>query len=573
VTRVYRDVHFFCGLGGFARGFQRGLGRFGAETARFAPLGGVDCDGEACEDFGRLTGLRALQADVAAMTPEDLRRFCGDEAPDVVAASPPCKSHSGLISNDLAATPKYQAMAELAVRWLWLTLEAWPSRPPRIIVMENVPRITSRGAPFLHIVRSLLQSYGYAVHEAAHDCGALGGLAQHRQRYLILARHRESVPVVVYRPVPRRVRPVGEVIGPLAFPDDPAAGAHHRLPRIEWLTWLRLALIPAGKDWRSLPEGPYAMVAAPEALAQWKGRPGPMGVADWSRPTRAIIGKAGVTQSNGIAAVADPTFPEGRVPFNHVLRTVGWAEPSPAVTSSDGYVADPRLERPRHKGAYGVMPWDRPGRTVIGGPANGTEFVADPRASSAEWFGDVYGVVPWTEPSGAVTGRANSSTGAFTVADPRLGCEPRNGTYGVIPWDTPAGTVTGAADVHAARAAIQDPRDVRPLRDRPDPPPVVISPHDGTWHRPLTTLELAALQSIDLRDPQGRPVELAGRSQSRHRERIGNAVPPDAAQAIADVILTSLLASDLGFAFALGGGEYWVRREEEPLDGLMEGCA
>ncbi|MFX8262592.1 hypothetical protein ABTL46_22305, partial [Acinetobacter baumannii] len=62
----------------------------------------------------------------------------------------------------------------------------------------------------------------------------------------------------------------------------------------------------------------------------------------------------------------------------------------------------------------------------------------------------------------------------------------------------------------------------------------VIRAMDGTWHRPFTTLELAALQSlVDFDQPA---LELAGTSDSLWREHIGNMVPPDAAEAMFGVI-------------------------------------
>jgi hypothetical protein len=79
-----------------------------------------------------------------------------------------------------------------------------------------------------------------------------GRLAQHRRRYLLVARHRTTVPAILYQPPPRRVKPVGDVLSPLPPPDDPAAGPMHRLPRLQWRTWVRLALIPAGSDRRDL---------------------------------------------------------------------------------------------------------------------------------------------------------------------------------------------------------------------------------------------------------------------------------------------------------------------------------
>lgn len=79
---------------------------------------------------------------------------------------------------------------------------------------------------------------------------------------------------------------------------------------------------------------------------------------------------------------------------------------------------------------------------------------------------------------------------------------------------------------------------------------------DGTWHRPLTTLELAALQGFPVL-VDGKPLVLAGTSHTRWREAIGNAVPPPAALAIGEQLLRALLIAKLG-AFALDSNPVWV---------------
>ena len=76
----------------------------------------------------------------------------------------------------------------------------------------------------------------------------------------------------------------------------------------------------------------------------------------------------------------------------------------------------------------------------------------------------------------------------------------------------------------------------------------VIRALDDTWHRPFTTLELAALQSLV--DPE-EFLELDGLSDSAWRERIGNAVPRDAAAAIAGVMGRTLLLAATGQTFML----------------------
>ena len=93
--------------------------------------------------------------------------------------------------------------------------------------------------------------------------------------------------------------------------------------------------------------------------------------------------------------------------------------------------------------------------------------------------------------------------------------------------------------------------------------PVILAA-DGTWHRPLTTLELAVLQGLPAVH-NGAPLTLAGTSNSAHRERIGNAVPVQAATAIAEQMLQTLLSADLG-AFALSSdGGVWVEPQREAI--------
>jgi hypothetical protein len=87
----------------------------------------------------------------------------------------------------------------------------------------------------------------------------------------------------------------------------------------------------------------------------------------------------------------------------------------------------------------------------------------------------------------------------------------------------------------------------------------VIHALDGTWHRPFTTLELAALQSLVDPDEVAAGFSLDGQSDSAWRERIGNAVPPDAAAAIAGVMGTTLLLAWSGETFVLSSQPIWVQ--------------
>ncbi len=319
-----------------------------------------------------LTGSPALCSDVTLLSPADLRRFAGKRAPDVVFMSPPCKGASRLLSAAKSKLPKYQALNRLAAIWTRLMLASWEERP-KLVLLENVPGIRSRAAETIAEVRRLLGAAGYVFHEQTHDCGELGGLGQRRERFLLVARHERSLPPFLYQPPKKRVRGVGEVIGALPMPGDPAAGPLHRLPKLAPLTWERLRLIPAGGDWRDL-EGVLAEgQARREVFERYR-------VTPWDQPASTVAGSG----TNGTYAVADPRV----------------------KTAFDA--------------GYGVLAWDQAARTIAGKShiGCGAYAVADPRLGCSPRSG-TYGVLSWAAPAGTITGNARVDCGAFAVADPR----------------------------------------------------------------------------------------------------------------------------------------------------------
>ncbi|EXJ13596.1 DNA cytosine methyltransferase [Imhoffiella purpurea] len=536
-----RHFHLFCGLGGGAAGFNRGQARVGSLTARFRCLGGIDSDPAAVRDFSRLAGVPGTcldlfdrdqyhdwhgqepPADWREATPEDLRRAAGHEAPDILFTSPPCKGFSGLLSERLSTSARYAALNRLTLRGLWLALEAWADDPPAFILLENVPRIASRGAHLLDQIQDLLGRYGYASARTTHDCGTLGGLSQTRRRFLLVARNLGKVPPHLYEPPYRPLRSVGDTLGRWPLPDAPEAGPMHALPALQWRTWVRLAFVEAGGDWRSLARlriqdgvlADYLIVPA-----MWRGG---LGVCAWGQAAGTLTADA--RPSKGAFAVADPRRPEGRAEF----------------------------------GQYGVLRWDETSQTVTGKAAVGAGrfAVSDPRCNwSPNAHRNKLALIPWDGTAATVTGSRGAYSGALSVADPRCGIRAEShsaaGCYGVVSWDDPAGTVIGSARHDNGRFNVADPR----IPDPGEPLRCCIVAEDGTWHRPFTTLELAALQGLS--DPD-QPLVLDGGSHGRWRERIGNAVPPPAAAAIASEIGRTLLLAHAGESFALSDTPVWVR--------------
>ncbi|MFG4007091.1 DNA cytosine methyltransferase [Pseudomonas aeruginosa] len=545
IKRTLYHFHFCCGLGGGAAGFNRARPRVGNVEAHWECLGGIDVDPAGLRDFERLAGVPGTLLDLFTRdqyvrfhgkeppagwreaTPEDVRRAAQGKRPDAVFISSPCKGASGLLSEKLSLTPKYKALNELTLRCIWLMGEAWADDPVPLIVFENVPRLASRGRHLLDQINSLLGSFGYAVAETTHDCGELGGLAQSRKRFLLVARHVEKVPPFLYEPEKKSLRAVGDILGRMPLPGDiDAAGPMHRIPSLHWKTWVRLALVEAGSDWRSLNKLAIEDGHLRDLVIVPEYRSGYMGVHGWDDTASTIAGRSGPT--NGAFSVADPRYRQASN-WNHGQQfgVIRWGESAPTIPGQTMpgqgtfSVADPRPNWNRHSGNYRVIRYDQPAGTIIAGGKGvqgGQQSVADPRIlhrgkGDNYLTGGHYGVIGFNQHSGAIAASSRYDSGRFSVADPRI----------------------PAADERLT---------------------CIIRSLDGTWHRPFTTLELAALQSLV--DPEEQLI-LDGLSDSDWRERIGNAVPPAAAEAIAGVMGTTLLLAEAGETFMLSNTPIWVR--------------
>ncbi|ERW38795.1 hypothetical protein Q033_02480 [Pseudomonas aeruginosa BWHPSA020] len=620
LKRTLYHFHFCCGLGGGAAGFNRARPRVGNVEAHWECLGGIDVDPAGLRDFERLAGVPGTLLDLFTRdqyirfhgteppagwreaTPEDIRRAAGGRRPDAVFISSPCKGASGLLSEKMSLTPKYQALNELTLRCIWLMGEAWADDPVPLIVFENVPRLASRGRHLLDQIGQLLGGFGYAVAETTHDCGELGGLAQSRKRFLLVARHVEKVPPFLYEPEKKSLRAVGDILGRMPLPGDiEAAGPMHRVPSLQWKTWVRLALVRAGSDWRSLNELAVEDGYLRDLIIVPEYHRGVLGVNHWGNSCGVVAGAS--RPMNGRFSVADPRAPANALQYQQYgvrrwtdtsgaiigVKSPGqgtysvadprgqsfgkypvtdWGGPSGTViaasTTGQGAfaVADPRPGGVRHNNVFRVVSMGSHAGTVTGGhsPSSGGQAVADPRyhnwhpgASSRKLH-----VGEWGSATGTVTGSQQVASGALSIADPRVLDRTKGdayltgGHYGVVGFDQSAGAVSASARHDNGRWSVADPR-MPAANDRLT---CIIQSLDGTWHRPFTTLELAALQSLV--DPEEQLV-LDGLSDSDWRERIGNAVPPAAAEAIAGVMGTTLLLAEQGETFMLSNTPIWVR--------------
>lgn len=604
-VREFKTVHFCGGIGGCSLGMQQSELEYRGITGRFRTLFSLDVDPGACEAYRKITGSKAVcddmfdreqyilfhgrepEEDWQEVTAEDLREWAGGEYPDVIFISAPCKGFSRLLPNAAAQKPKYKALNKLALRAMTMAMDAWGDNPPAVILFENVPGIETRGAEMLAQVKTILGMYGYVFHEGHHDCGEIGNLGQRRVRYLMIARQPKKLPSFIYQPPKLGHRTIGDVLGPLPLPGDMEHGGKmHRIPQLAWKTWERLALIPAGKDWRALKDlnhsphnGAYLVApwdaAGPAVCANTRvghagsvtsvsdpriqghdGKlPNAYQVQQWDKPARTVTGQTDI--QTGALSVADVRMQNSNR-FGSNLKVSEWDKAAPTITgarldSGSVVVADERTKH--YNNILKVCDWNEPGAAITGGSGvmSGGLTVNDPRN---QW--SRYKVVRWEGTAPAVVGQSNVKGSAASVGDPRISEKWSGaGNFKVMLWDQPSNAMTSSADVHAGAAAVADPR-----IPGPDERGVwIIVALDGTWHRPITTFEMAMLQGF----PQlleGKPFELPGNSDAKWREWIGNAVPVQAATAMGNALLSTMLPNYVGdWHWDIDGNDVWVREQ------------
>ena len=330
-------------------------------------------------------------------------------------------------------------------------------------------------------------------------------------------------------------------------------------------------------------------VADPRAHnAQWNR--GVLGVNDWSNPTGVVPGAS--RPGNGNHSVADPRI--SKPMFNSIYRIVPYNGPTPAITGPGGAgggvcVAGQRGAQNTHGDkAYNVQ--GRKGAQKKDDKDDDqTSFaIDDPKPGyGPNTHHNVMRVQGYDQPAGTITGSNHPAGGCGNVADPRYAVADPRTTHGkqahsnklkVVDSKKAAPTLTTSDRVGSGALCVASERldygydvvgDNLPT-SLPSPDERLVAriiARDGTWHRPFTTLEAAALQSLF--DPEifanGGSFNLESTSDAEKREWIGNAVPSDAARGMAETIGRTLILAETGQTFTLSSDAIWCNPLEFAL--------
>lgn len=312
---------------------------------------------------------------------------------------------------------------------------------------------------------------------------------------------------------------------------------------------------------------------------------GGFGVNSWNSPAHTVVGRAEVANAWACAATPLAAGP----------RRARW---SGGRRGDRGGAVDPRLSCRQWSGAYGVCDPAEPAPTILAAMRhdNSAASYADTKLGYRE-AGDeaagrhsgrgCYGVVDPTAPAPTIRGHMEIRQAPGAIAaplasvDPRVDWDPgehkgRPHNYGVQDWSRPASTIRGKQTTQNSRASVAHPEypvpthrlvyDADgelvllgpPILDWDEICYLVIQSPDGSWHRPMTDLELAVLQSLPA-EHNGEMLALRGPSGKR-REHIGNMLPKHAARAIARSMRATLDQPRADFKL-VGNGKIWVRPE------------
>ena len=316
-------VDLFAGGGGLTVGLKR---------AGFEVLAAVEIDKHASATYrANHHEVKLLEQNITTVSGEQLRQLTGSTTVDLLAGCPPCQGFTSL-NRRRKEDPRNQLILEMSR----LATEI----RPRAIMMENVPRLTTKGKDLYQQLKSNLESLGYVLKEGVDILEAADfGVPQRRRRLVLLAGHGFKIGL----PSPTnskygkgdlpRWKTVRDVIGHSAGLGRPsttleAAAQFGNLSKSSWhivrqLTPQnieRIKIAESGKSWASIPER-----LRPRChQGTYRGFPNVYGRMEWDQPSPTIT--AGCT-----------TFSKGRFGHPSENRTISVREAALLQTFPPGY--------------------------------------------------------------------------------------------------------------------------------------------------------------------------------------------------------------------------------------------
>ena len=295
-------IDVFAGGGGLTVGLKR---------AGFRVVAAVELEPHAFSTYkANHPEVKCLKQDIATVAGAALLELAGTARIDLLAGCPPCQGFTSLTAK---YKDKEDPRNELVLEMARLTEEI----QPRVIMMENVPGLTKKGASLYRQLRVRLQALDYRLTEGILQVADYG-VPQFRRRFVLL----------------------GGLGFEIALPDATHSGSPTD------------GLAP----WRTVRD---AIVGMPEpvTLAQAKAK-GDVERSDWhivrelsaKNIERIKVARAGETWRHIPEHLRPACHRDDYVGFTNVYGRMEWDRPSPTITGgcttfSKGRFGHPKADR------------------------------------------------------------------------------------------------------------------------------------------------------------------------------------------------------------------------------------
>lgn len=323
---VIQAVDLFCGVGGLTHGMLRAGIKVGA---------GVDIDRHCKFSFEANNDAKFIEADVAEMQADQIRRLFGNKEITLLAGCAPCQPFSTYSRS--GRNQNYETQWPLLRHFGRLVSEVQPT----LLTMENVPQLLDH-----QVFQSFLSSLeGYSLWWKVIDCTTFG-IPQTRKRLVLLGSKLgpEKLGLLETGNPPITVRQTLEHLPALSAgendPDDPL----HTAPALSAVNLERIKASVPGGTWR---DWPTRLRAKCHRKATGQTYPSVYGRMEWDKPSPTITtqcfgfgnGRFGHPEQDRAITLREAamlqTFPETykfvasptEVRFNRLGRLIGNAVP------------------------------------------------------------------------------------------------------------------------------------------------------------------------------------------------------------------------------------------------------
>jgi len=163
-------IDIYCGAGGLTLGLKR---------AGFDVVAGVEIDSEIAKTYeANHPTVRLLKRDIREVTGKEILELAGLDEVDLIAGCPPCQGFCSLTNKYKREDSRNDLVLEMA--------RLIEEIKPKMVMMENVPGITTRGKSILEEFVKRLESIGYVTNMEVLQMADYG-VPQFRRRFVLLA--------------------------------------------------------------------------------------------------------------------------------------------------------------------------------------------------------------------------------------------------------------------------------------------------------------------------------------------------------------------------------------------------